>query len=108
MFDDGTNGDLVANDGVYSAILPFQSSGLDIKFYILSENNDAIKLSPQRAEYEFYIYSPISYTTDIITDKKRNLVGIKDALGKSVKEIKNTTLFYIYDNGTVEKKFIVE
>ena len=108
MFDDGTNGDLVANDGVYSAILPFQSLGLDIKFYILSENNDAIKLSPQRAEYEFYIYSPISYTTDIITDKKRNLVGIKDALGKSVKEIKNTTLFYIYDNGTVEKKFIVE
>ena len=108
MFDDGTNGDLVANDGVYSAILPFQSSGLDIKFYILSENNDAIKLSPQRAEYEFYIYSPISYTTDIITDKQRNLVGIKDALGKSVKEIKNTTLFYIYDNGTVEKKFIVE
>ena len=108
MFDDGTNGDLVANDGVYSAILPFQLSGLDIKFYILSENNDAIKLSPQRAEYEFYIYSPISYTTDIITDKKRNLVGIKDALGKSVKEIKNTTLFYIYDNGTVEKKFIVE
>ena len=108
MFDDGTNGDLVANDGVYSAILPFQSSGLDIKFYILSENNDAIKLSPQRAEYEFYIYSPISYTTDIISDKKRNLVGIKDALGKSVKEINNTTLFYIYDNGTVEKKFIVE
>ena len=108
MFDDGTNGDLVANDGVYSAILPFQSLGLDIKFYILSENNDAIKLSPQRAEYEFYIYSPISYTTDIITDKKRNLVGIKDALGKSVKEIKNTTLFYIYDNGTVEKKFIME
>ena len=75
---------------------------------IFSENNDAIKLSPQRAEYEFYVYSPISYTTDIIADNKRNLIGIKDALGRSVKEMKNTTLFYIYDNGTVEKGIVIE
>ena len=49
MLDDGSNGDVVANDGTYSANLPFQSSGLEVKFYIRSENNDAIKLNPQRA-----------------------------------------------------------
>ena len=55
MLDDGINGDMAANDGIYSAALPFQSSGLDVKFYIRAEYNDAIKLNPRRAEYEFYI-----------------------------------------------------
>ena len=36
MLDDGTNGDVMANDGIYSSALPFQSSGLNIKFYISS------------------------------------------------------------------------
>ena len=35
MLDDGTNGDVMANDGIYSVALPFQSSGLDVKFYII-------------------------------------------------------------------------
>jgi hypothetical protein len=60
MLDDGTNGDFLANDGVYSAALPFQFSSLDIKFYIRAQNNNAIALLPERAEYEFFIYS-LSY-----------------------------------------------
>ena len=108
MLDDGTNGDLVANDGTYSSALPFQASGLDVKFYILSENTDAIKLSPKRAEYEFYIYSPVSTITNIVSTTNRNLIGIKDGLGRFVKEVKNTPLFYIYDDGTVEKRVILE
>ena len=35
MLDDGTNGDAMANDGIYSVELPFQSSGIDVKFYII-------------------------------------------------------------------------
>jgi hypothetical protein len=108
MLDDGTNGDINANDGIYSVTLPFQSSGLEVKFYIRSENNDAIKLNPRRAEYEFYVYSPVSGITNVTPNINRQLIGIKDALGRTVKSAKNTPLFYIYDDGTVEKKIILE
>ena len=107
MLDNGTNGDVLANDGIYSAFLPFQSSGLEVKFYIRSENSDAIKLNPQRAEYEFYIYSPISNVLDI-TLNSRSLIGIKDALGREIQETKGMPLFYMYDDGSVERRVIIE
>jgi len=31
-----------------------------------------------------------------------------DVLGRETKEIKNSLLFYIYNDGTVEKKIILE
>ncbi|MAW31672.1 MAG: hypothetical protein CMD15_07330 [Flavobacteriales bacterium] len=108
MFDDGTNGDLLANDGIYTADLPYQFSGFDVKFYIRSENDDAIKLSPQRAEYEFYTYSYISNVSNIDEGNSRKLIAIKDALGKSVERVANVPLFYIYDDGTVERKVIID
>lgn len=108
MYDDGTNGDLLANDGVYTADLPFQFSGFDVKFYIRSENDDAIKLSPQRAEYEFYTYSYISNVSSIDEVSSRKLIAIKDALGKSVERVANVPLFYIYDDGSVEKRIFVK
>ena len=108
MYDNGTNGDLLANDGVYTADLPFQFSGLDVKFYIRSENDDAIKLSPQRAEYEFYTYSYISNASSIDEVSSRKLIAIKDALGKSVERVANVPLFYIYDDGSVEKRIFVK
>ncbi len=108
MLDNGMNGDLVANDGIYSAVLPFQSSGLEVKLYIRSENNDAIKLSPRRAEYEFYIYSPSTNLVDISLDSEQKLIGIKDALGRDSRQVKNIPLFFIYSDGTVEKKIIIE
>ncbi len=108
MYDDGTNGDLLANDGVYTADLPFQFSGLDVKFYIRSENDDAIKLSPQRAEYEFYTYSYISNVSSFDEVSSRKLIAIKDALGKSVERVANVPLFYIYDDGSVEKRIFVK
>ena len=43
---------------------------------------------------------------EITSDKK--LVKITDILGKTIIPTKNTTLFYIYDDGSVEKKIIIE
>ncbi len=108
MIDDGTGGDLLANDGIYSAALPFQGNGMEVKFYIRGENDDAIRLNPRRAEYEFYVYSPVSTITDDSLNIERKLVKITDALGRVVKETKNTPLFYIYDDGTVEKRINVK
>ncbi|MDG2369565.1 MAG: CotH kinase family protein [Flavobacteriales bacterium] len=57
MNDNGTDGDLVSSDGIYSSLVPYLNAIEDVKFYIKAENNDALTLSPQRAEYEYYIIS---------------------------------------------------
>ena len=111
MLDDGTNGDVMANDGIYSSALPFQSSGLNIKFYIRAQNNDALALLPERAEYEFYTYSVISGLFVAPSTTQKQLIGITDLLGRTVansKSLINTPLFYIYDDGTVEKRIVIE
>ena len=41
-------------------------------------------------------------------NRKKNLHEVKDLLGRKTKIINNKVLFYIYDDGTVEKKFIVD
>ncbi|MEC7863963.1 MAG: PHB depolymerase family esterase [Bacteroidota bacterium] len=42
------------------------------------------------------------------TTKNKNLVKITDILGRETKGINNATSFYIYDDGTVEKKIIIK
>jgi hypothetical protein len=108
MLDDGLNGDAVAGDGIFTTALPFQGSGNDVKFYIRAENNDALVLNPERAEYEFYVYSSVSGITDISPNNNRKLIKITDVLGRITIAEKGVPLFYIYDDGTVEKKFILD
>ena len=77
MNDDGINGDLTPNDGIYSIQLPFVGN-TNVKFYIRAENNDAMILSPERAEYEFYEYSTISGLSDSQIPNKRTLLKVCD------------------------------
>jgi hypothetical protein len=109
MVDDGTNGDLIANDGIFSCIFPFNGN-TQVKFYIRAQNNDAISLFPERAEYEFFEYSTISGLNDITLNNKK-LILITDLLGRRVVDNRNIShqpLLYIYDDGTVEKKLQVD
>ena len=157
MLDDGLNGDLVAGDNIFTTSLPFQGSGKDVKFYIRAENDSALMLSPERAEYEFYVHcvphlsfdtlntntsvkwngmnlttsgdytflfsnavncdsiahlnliiENTSNTEYLSNTKYKQLVRITNVLGKDTKPTANTPLFYIYDDGTVEKKLILE
>ena len=69
MVDDGTQGDELASDGIFSIPMP-NNDGADVKFYIRAINSEAMSLSPARAEYEYYIYGnpssingPYFYTT---------------------------------------------
>ena len=39
---------------------------------------------------------------------KKELLKVADLLGRKTKDTKNEALFYIYDDGTVEKKIVVE
>jgi len=54
-----------------------------------------------------YNSTPTSIT-DINLMGNRKLISIVDVLGRQNKGTKNELLFYIYDNGTVEKKIILE
>ncbi|MBO98451.1 MAG: hypothetical protein CMD34_06120, partial [Flavobacteriales bacterium] len=78
---------------------------------IRAENNDAISLLPERAEYEFYEYSTISGFVDNYNVKTKNLIKITDLLGKNLVDLKdsrNVPVFFIFDDGSVEKKIILD
>ena len=107
MNDDGINGDLIANDGTYSIYIPF-SGNINVKFYIRTQNSEAMMLSPERAEYEFYEYSTISGFSDAQISNNRQLIKVTDILGREVNTKRNIPLFYIYNDGTVEKKILFE
>ena len=46
--------------------------------------------------------------TELPTNENRKLLRIVDVLGKNTPYKKNTPLFYLYDDGTVEKRIVVE
>ena len=43
-----------------------------------------------------------------IENSDKKLIKIVNVLGKETLQIKNILLFYLFDNGTVEKKIIIE
>lgn len=49
-----------------------------------------------------------STLTDEIDSANRQLVEIKDLLSRNSRPINNRLLFYIYDDGTVEKRIVIE
>ena len=57
-----------------------------------------------------YPLLPCNQTTSnaTIIKNEKNLIRIVDVLGREVIPTKNAPLFYIYDDGTVEKKLIVK
>ncbi|MBT6808905.1 MAG: hypothetical protein HOA52_05405, partial [Flavobacteriales bacterium] len=58
---------------------------------------------------QFQITSTIpTNISDLVMEENRQLVKIVDILGREVEPSNNIILFYIYDDGTVDKKIIVE
>ena len=51
-----------------------------------------------------------SYRYDFINPntKTRKLIKVIDIFGRETNVLKNTVLFYMYDDGTIEKKYISE
>ncbi len=52
MYDDGTNGDVIANDNVYTARIVARPGST--KYYVYAENADAGSFEPRRAAHEYY------------------------------------------------------
>ena len=72
--DDGTQGDAIAGDGTYAVQVPSGALG-DFIFYIRATNEEAMALSPARAEYEYYIYDPALDNSEFDSD---NFAGTND------------------------------
>jgi len=56
MKDDGLSNDGAAGDGVYGALIPFQTLDEKIKYYVRAQNAEAMILEPRRAEFEYFKY----------------------------------------------------
>jgi len=54
-----------------------------------------------------FIFNPVSAINDFNNNQK-TLIKVVDVLGKETNIQKNCTLYYIFDDGTVEKKIIIE
>ena len=49
-----------------------------------------------------------STSIDDFVEEKKRLINVIDFLGRPIKESKNQPLFYIYDDGTLEKRMVIE
>jgi spore coat protein CotH len=59
MFDDGNHGDVTAGDGVYTALINPQSTGVRVRFYIEAVRGNASRTRtymPAGAEHDVYSY----------------------------------------------------
>ena len=62
---------------------------------------------PGRYLYD-YVFNICFGLEDLTTPTDSKLFKVTDILGRETKVTKNEALFYIYDDGTVEKKIIIE
>jgi len=50
----------------------------------------------------------VSAVSDVKQEEKGKLIKIVDVLGRKTEKTKNSPLFYMYENGVIEKQLIVE
>ena len=101
ILDDAQTAAGIANEWEPFSATLLQS--MDILMYALI--TDVQYKLPQLAPDGNYCPTP-SAINEIHTERK--LIKIIDALGRTSITTNNNTIFYIYDNGSVEKKIIIE
>ena len=75
MYDDGNHNDSASGDGIFGGLLPGQSSGLWVRFYIEAVASDAahtVSYSPVGAEHNVYIFQVIpshAASSDIVINE---------------------------------------
>jgi len=80
-----------------------------LNFYLKSDQNSFSVFNDSLQSSNRITYSQFCNSTAI--DEKsfdKELIRIIDILGRETKERKNEPIFYIYDDGTVEKRLIIE
>jgi poly(3-hydroxybutyrate) depolymerase len=92
---------LINNDLVYP--------GEGHTWFVTGNSNSKFTQALEFTKDFLYPLLPCNNTTAIINiNSEKQLVKIVDILGRETNEVNNTTLFYIYNNGEVEKRIILE
>ena len=89
------------NTGESTAIITPQSNGN--YWVIITDANGCVS---DTAYYN--VTSLPSALDDLLNDKIKTLHKIVNVLGTPTKSIVNTPLFYLYDDGTIEKRIVIE
>ena len=98
------------------------SSGLNPYSYLWNTGESSIIITPQQNGIYWVVVTDVNgcisdslyYTVTNITtsfseiNTKKKLIKTIDVLGRENKRTRNKPLFYIYDDGTVEKQIIIE
>lgn len=67
MYDDGEHNDQLANDGIFGITLTANYN--DIQYYIMAENDNAVSLSPQHAEFEYHTIDIATETGELVINE---------------------------------------
>ena len=102
------NDDQCSNYEYHSTII--FSPPVDGDYDILFDEHTGVYCSHLNDPFDFYdYYIEVLGTTEIKEQTtNKEILKITDILGREVNEKRNTPLFYIYDDGTFEKKIIIE
>ena len=102
------NDDQCSNYQYHSTVI--FSPPVDGDYDILFDEHTGVYCSHLSDPFEFYdYYIEVLETTSIKEYSiKKELIKITDLLGRETTEIKSQALFYIYDDGTVEKKIVID
>ncbi|MBC8265899.1 MAG: redoxin domain-containing protein [Flavobacteriales bacterium] len=82
-------------------------AGPDTAMAKVKFTNDNGSQSPIQRMYRGITVGHATYVTDL-NGKERKLKMIVDVLGRDSKHLPNVPQFYIYDDGTVEKRIVIE
>tara|TARA_B100001741_G_scaffold292780_1_gene273895 strand:+ start:137 stop:1084 length:948 start_codon:yes stop_codon:yes gene_type:complete len=98
--------DINDNDNFHQ--LCFSTSNDIVKISMMANTVEDPNQDPNLySEIDVVSCTPLTSIDDFFEEKKR-LINVVDFLGRQSKELKNQPLFYIYDDGTVEKKIFFE
>ena len=98
--------DINDNDNFHQ--LCFSTSNDIVKISMMANTVEDPNQDPNLySEIDVVSCTPLTSIDDFFEEKKR-LINVVDFLGRQSKEFKNQPLFYIYDDGTVEKKIFFE
>ena len=99
-------------NSVMSVDKSFIISTEDMSPSLLTQNNlfwdDTKKASDHFPVIVDFVFQTINPTGVIDEKSKKDIIHIKDLLGRTVEQQNNIPLFYLYDDGTVEKRIVVD
>lgn len=67
MYDDGVHNDGAANDNKYGVSVTLRDAAM--QYYIVAENANTAKFSPERAEHEFYTLNAALSATNVVINE---------------------------------------